>query len=109
VVRSANAVLQELVLHVRPPRGRAIVLTERTPSGPGDQNWVEAIGLIGNEVARHFTEKVAALRKSDPQVDWSGVEILPGCRRRVALYLSEVETTVQAGGPPSAGTAPKVV
>jgi hypothetical protein len=89
-MRSANTVLQELVLHVQPPRGRAIVLTERTPSGPGDQNWVEAIGLIGNDATRLFNEKVSALRKSDPQVDWSGVEILPGCRRRVALYISEV-------------------
>jgi hypothetical protein len=41
-MKPAEGVLKELVLHVRPPRGRAIVLTEWNSSGPTDPNWVAA-------------------------------------------------------------------
>lgn len=35
-------------------------------------------------------EKIAELHKTDPQIDWSDVKLIAG-RRRVALWLSEVE------------------
>jgi len=37
-----------------------------------------------------FTAKVAALRKSDPVIDWSDCEEMDGDRRRAAKWLSEV-------------------
>ena len=41
-MKPAEGVLKELVLHVRPPRDRAIVLTEWNSSGPTDPNWIAA-------------------------------------------------------------------
>jgi hypothetical protein len=86
-MRSAEAVLEELVLHVRPPRGCAIVLTEWKSSGPTDPNWVAASGNMEMPKLVRYGEKIAELRKTDPQIDWSDVKILAG-RRRVALWLS---------------------
>jgi len=37
-----------------------------------------------------FTAKVAALRKSDPVIDWSDCEEMDGDCRRAAKWLSEV-------------------
>ncbi len=108
-MRSANAVLEELVLHVRPPRGCMVVLAECAPLWQGDQNWVATSGIMSVEATRLSAEKVAELCKSDTQIDWSGVEMLPNSRRRIALWLSEVESVVQAGSTPSAGTTPKSV
>jgi hypothetical protein len=39
-----------------------------------------------------YNEKLAELRKADPLIDWSDVTTFAG-RRRVALWVSEVEGT----------------
>jgi hypothetical protein len=46
-MRHARAVLEELVLHVQPPKGCAIVLTERPFSKASDPNWVPTVGPMG--------------------------------------------------------------
>jgi hypothetical protein len=89
-MRYAEAMLKELVLYVRPPRGCAIVLTEWKPSGPTDPNWVAATGNMEAQKLVRYNEKIAELRKTNPTVDWSDVKILVG-PRRVALWLSEVD------------------
>ena len=89
-MKHAEAMLKELVLHVRPPRGCAIVLTEWKSSGPTDPNWVTASGNMEAQKLVRFSEIVAELRKTDPKIDWSDVKILVG-PRRVALWLSEVD------------------
>ena len=38
-----------------------------------------------------FNEKVAALRKTDPIIDWSEVQIRLGSHRRASFWLSKVE------------------
>ena len=76
-MKSAEAVLRELTLHVRPLAGCAIVLTEWTQGGPAGPNWV--------------AEKVAELRKAEPIIEWSDVKILVGDQRRIAHWLSETE------------------
>ena len=43
-MKRAEAMLEELVQHVRPPRGCAIVLTEYNSTGSTDPNWVAASG-----------------------------------------------------------------
>jgi hypothetical protein len=103
-MRSANTVLEQLVLHVRAPRGIAIVLIER-PSGY--QNWVASTGIMDTERTTSFAAKVAELQKSDQKVDWSKVESFVG-PRRVALWFSEVEPRVQPDTL-SASMAAKVV
>jgi hypothetical protein len=89
-MRAAEAILKELVLHVRPPRGCAIVLTEWKSSGPTDPNWVAASGTMETQNLVRYSEKIAELRKTDPKIDWSDVKIITGARR-VALWLSEID------------------
>src|SRR3977135_2709101 len=52
-------------------------------------NWVVA-GAIGPTQADRHASKVDALRKSDPQIDWSAISERDGDRRRVAKSLLEV-------------------
>jgi hypothetical protein len=84
--------LREIILHVRPPIGCAIVLLEWEPKGPNEQNWVSSVGNMDTALLLRFNEKVAELRKTDPIIDWSEVQMRLGSRRRVALWLSEVES-----------------
>jgi len=89
-MKSAEATLKELVLHVRPPRGCAIALWEWTSSRPTEPNWVAACGIMDAQKLVSYTEKIAELRKTHPKIDWSDIKILVG-PRRVALWLSEVD------------------
>ena len=88
-MRNARAVLKELVLHVQPPKGCAIVLTERSFSKPSDPNWVCMVGPMDRNYTRRYTEKLAELRKTDLRIDWSEVPALDG-PRRIALWHSEL-------------------
>jgi hypothetical protein len=88
-MRHARAVLKDLVLHVEPPKGCAIVLSERPFSKSSDPNWIATVGPMGANYIRRYTAKVAELRKMDLRVDWSGVTALDG-PRRIALRYSEL-------------------
>jgi hypothetical protein len=88
-MRQAQAVSQELVLHVQPPKGCAIVLTERPFRTPADPNWVATVGPIGPEYRRRYTAKAAALRQTDLRIDWSEVTSAGG-RRHIALRHCEL-------------------
>jgi hypothetical protein len=87
-MRHARAVLEDLVLHVQPPKGYAIVLTERPFSNPSDPNWIATVGPMVLEYARRHTAKVAELRKTDLRIDWSEVIGVDG-PRRIALRDTE--------------------
>jgi hypothetical protein len=88
-MRHARAVLQELVLHVQPPKGCATVLTERPFRTPRDTNWIATVGPMGPEYAKRYTAKVAELRHTDLRIEWSEVTSADG-PRRVALRHSEL-------------------
>ena len=88
-MRQARAVLEDLVLRVQPPKGCAIVSTERPFSKPNDPNWVATVGPMGPGYTRCYTAKVAELRKTDLRIDWSEVSALDG-PRRIALGHSEL-------------------
>jgi hypothetical protein len=77
--------LEDLVLHVQPPKGCALVLTERPFSNPSDPNWIATV----SEYARRYTAKVADLRKTDLRIDWSEVVDVDG-PRRIALRYTEL-------------------
>jgi hypothetical protein len=53
-MRAVQATLKELVLHVSPPRGCAIVLTELKSGGPTDPNWVAACGIMEAQPLNRF-------------------------------------------------------
>jgi hypothetical protein len=84
-----RAVLEDLVLHVQPPKGCALVLTERPFSKPSDANWIATVGPMVSEYARRYTAKVADLRKTDLRIDWSEVVGVDG-PRRIALRYTEL-------------------
>jgi hypothetical protein len=88
-MRHARAVLEDLVLHVQPPKGCALVLTERPFSKPSDPNWIATVGPMVSEYARRYTAKVADLRKTDLRIDWSEVVGVDG-PRRIALRYTEL-------------------
>ena len=88
-MRTARAVLEELVLHVQPPKGCAIVLTERPFRTPCDPNWIATVGPMGPEYGKRYTAKVAELRHTDLRIEWSEVTSADG-PRRVALRHSEL-------------------
>ena len=88
-MRHARAVLEDLVLHVQPPKGCALVLTERPFSKPSDPNWIATVGPMVSEYVRRYTAKVADLRKTDLRIDWSEVVGLDG-PRRIALRYTEL-------------------
>ena len=90
-MKRAEAMLEELVRHVRPPRGCAIVLTEYKSTGSTDPNWVAASGNMELQKLICYSEKIAKWRWTDPQIDWSGVKVLAG-QRRMALWLSEADS-----------------
>ena len=77
--------LEELVRHVRLPRGCAIVLTEYKSTGSTDQNWVAATGNMELQELIRYSEKIAERRWTDPQIDWSGVKVLAESSPRGAL------------------------
>ena len=68
---------------MQPPQGVAIVLTEQPGVLP---NWVAAAGIMGTSLTVKFSDEVAKLMKTNPNVDWGG----PGEFRptRVVKFLS---------------------
>jgi hypothetical protein len=67
-MRYARAVLKDLVPHVRPPKGCAIVLTERPFRTPDDPNWVATVGPMRSEYNKRYTAKLAELRQIDLRI-----------------------------------------
>ena len=88
-MRDAREVLEELVRHVQPPQGCAIILTERPIRSSSEPNRTATVGPMGVEHGRLFTKKVAELRNTDLRMDWSALTKVNGLRR-VALRLSEL-------------------
>jgi hypothetical protein len=88
-LKTANALIRELGSAVQPPKAIAIVLTEEPGAQP---NWVAAAGMmeaaLEAALTDKFSEKVAELRKTDPLVDWTGVDKGHAEFRRVVKFLS---------------------
>lgn len=73
-MKTASDLLDEILRHVKPPPGCAIVLTEDANSEP---NWVAGTGVMNTEALGRYNAKIRDLRKADPRVDWSGVSREP--------------------------------
>ena len=84
-LKTANALIRELGSAVQPPKAIAIVLTEEPGAQP---NWVAAAGMMETVLTDKFSEKVAELRKTDPLVDWTGVDKGHAEFRRVVTFVS---------------------
>jgi hypothetical protein len=82
-MKSAQTILNELVSHVQPPVGCAIVLSESL----GKPNWIAASGILEGPPLLSYNKKIIELREAEPIVDWSGMKILAGERRRVVHWM----------------------
>jgi hypothetical protein len=84
-MKPAEELLAEIAAHVHPPHGLVIVLVEWKQDGK--PNWLAASNLEG-QASERCSEKLIALRKSDPTIDWSNVKFIDGMRR-IALHIEE--------------------
>jgi hypothetical protein len=87
-IRPVKQVLDELASYVGPPRGVVIYLAESIPSFAIGLNWVAIMGETSVQCNERFEHKVAGLRKSDPIVDWSGIEHRGERKWRIVRWLS---------------------
>jgi hypothetical protein len=85
-LKTAKQLVREIGLAVEPPHGVAIVLTEQPGSEP---NWVAAASVMEAALTVTFSDKVAELMNTDPNVDWGDLDQRPGGPRRVVAFLSE--------------------
>ena len=92
ILRSAESILKELMLHVQPPRGCVIRLTERISSGAFEPNWGSTCDTLEPLKLALYDQKIADLRKTHPKIDWSEVKVVDGSRS-IARWLTEVEGT----------------
>ena len=91
-MKTADQIVDEIVLAVMPLNG-AVVLMEFPGVVP---NWVVA-GAIGPTQADGHASKVDALRKSDPQIDWSAISERDGDRLRTRRRsTTSCEVTVRS-------------
>jgi hypothetical protein len=88
-MRHARAVLGELVLHVQPPKGCAIVLTERPFTKRSDPNWF--LRPRGRDYTMRYTAKVAKLRKKE--------EVKAGQIEDILTRFGEIDIRVVATDP----------
>ncbi len=86
-MKTAQAILKELILHVSPPAGCAIVLTEESSRGSAEPNWIAACGNLEARKLARYNEKLIELRKADPIIDWTEEKILVVGQRRVAHWM----------------------
>ena len=80
-MKSAEALLRELVEDVRPPKGCPIKLKEWPANHLTLRNWIAIGGDMEDPERERFNKKVVQLRRTDPQVDWSAVNEREDSRR----------------------------
>jgi hypothetical protein len=85
-MKTAEELLAELVAYVRPPKQCPIKLKEWPANQLTIRNWIAIRGDIAGVERERYDTKLAALRKTDPQVDWSNVSLREDSRR-VIFYL----------------------
>lgn len=87
-MKTAKELVDEILWHVDPPKGHAVVLIEALE---GEPNWIASIGSVDLYRLEKFTRKVTGLRRSDRLIDWSAVTEREGKRRRIAQSLSSFQ------------------
>ena len=85
-MKTAEALLSELVEHVPPPKGCPIKLKEWPANHVTLRNWIAVRGDMATRSANFSIRKCFNLRQTDPQVDWSAINEREDSRR-VILYI----------------------
>ena len=92
-MRAAGDFLDDILKYVQPPRGCAIVVTERTPSADDEPNWIVGAGVMDLPALGRYNRKIAEMRETERRIDWAGVTERDGDRRRIAKWISELPKT----------------
>jgi hypothetical protein len=87
-MKTAKELLAELVEHVRPPKECPIKLKEWPATHLTLRNWIAIRGDMTDAERERYDKKLAQLRQTDPQVDWSAVNSREGSRR-VILFMGD--------------------
>jgi hypothetical protein len=85
-MKIAKELLAELVEHVRSPKECPIKLKEWPATQLTLRNWIAIRGDMTGAERERYDKKLAQLRHTDPQVDWSAVNSREGSRR-VILFM----------------------
>ena len=85
-MKTAKELLAELVAQARPPKECPIKLKEWPATHVTLRNWIAIRGDLTGAERERYDKKLAQLRQTDPQVDWSDVNSREGSRR-VILFL----------------------
>ncbi len=85
-MKTAEALLSELIEHARPPKGCTIKLIECLDNT--FLNWIVIRGDMTGTGRERFDKKVLYLCQTDPRVDWSAVKESEDSRR-VLVYLEK--------------------
>lgn len=83
-MKTAEALLSELIEHVRPSKGCPIKLIECSDNP--FLNWIVIGGDMTDVERERFNTKVLHLCQTDPRVDWSTVDESKDLRRMIT-YL----------------------
>lgn len=89
-MRTADSLLNEIVLSVAPPPSVAIILRERLNDFPDRPNWRATVARMPATQANRFSSVVSVLERSVPRVDWSTIDTKYGGVRWIARYLGDV-------------------
>jgi hypothetical protein len=89
-LKTATALLAELLQATKPPEGVAVVLAESKPNSKSNTNWIVDVGKMDPLAAVRYHAKVVELRKSTPIVDWRDVKVCDGARRLSAKCWVEI-------------------
>ena len=96
MLKSAEAVLNDLLRDGRGPRDCPVMITENATATP---NWTATAGEMPDVDAARFARKLGELRRIHPKLDWSAVNPWPGSKRRqIIKRLSELEPAAPAAG-----------
>jgi hypothetical protein len=86
VMKTAEALLSELIEHARPPKGCTIKLMECLDNT--FLNWIVIRDNMTDAGRERFDKKILHLCQTDPRVDWSAVNESEDSRR-VIIYVEQ--------------------
>jgi hypothetical protein len=90
MLRTATQILQEIFEYVEPPQGVAIDVIESFSGHANYPNCTAEMGFTDAPRKEKFSQKMADLKKTDANVDWSSIEEHVGRKRHVTRWLSPI-------------------
>lgn len=84
-IKTAGALLTELVKSVKPPSGCPMQITELKPASSDLPNWAASVRDLPREAHIFYESAVIELRRQNPVVDWDGVPASPDGERRIIV------------------------